>query len=686
MTVIKRMYLRGFKSFANKTELVFGNGFNCVLGPNGSGKSNVCDSLCFVLGKTSAKEMRAEKSANLIYNGGKTKNPAKEAEVTIVFDNTSGKFPVKEKELAVTRLVKQNGISIYKINDEVVTRQQVLEVLRADKVDPNGHNIVLQGDIIGFMEMKSVDRRMIIEEIAGISGFEEKKQKCLNELAKVDGQLNEAEIILKERETNLRELKKERDQALRFKELQENIKDEKATYTHLRIKVKEEEVNGVESKKKECEDKIQKITSDIQELKDAITQFQEEIKRINTEIEEKGEKEQLILRKEIDNLKEELIKAGTRTEVCTTEIQKIKTRKQQLSINIKELEEKIQSLHTQKKELESNLKQLQQEEQGVITKTSQFREKHGIESDLSSALDELENNIETNIHSLQELQEKKEILIRTRTELTFRINALDERIQGLKGVGTSKEFEELKSKKLMFKETTIKLSKALNEDSSYATQLATSKQKFNELNQELTKLQSRQLSFLERSTHDLAVKKILDHRQELKGIHGTVAQLGKVDEQFALALEVAAGPRSQSIVVDSDATAQRCINYLKENRFGIATFLPLNKIKARIIEDDVKKLLNDKSVYGLATDLIKYSPEYKSVFSYVFGSTIIIDNIESARKIGIGRARMITLEGDLLEPSGAMIGGFRSAKRSFTFNESNLDEDIEHIQNEVNKI
>src|SRR3989338_11171438 len=124
MTVIKRMHLRGFKSFANKTELVFGDGFNCVLGPNGSGKSNVVDGLCFVLGKTSAKEMRAEKSANLIYNGGKTKNPAKEAEVTIVFDNTEGKFPVKEKELSITRIVKQNGISVYKINDEVVTRQQ----------------------------------------------------------------------------------------------------------------------------------------------------------------------------------------------------------------------------------------------------------------------------------------------------------------------------------------------------------------------------------------------------------------------------------------------------------------------------------------------------------------------------------------------------------------------------------
>lgn len=684
MTVIKRIVAKGFKSFANRTELVFGNGFNCILGPNGSGKSNVVDALCFVLGKSSAKEMRAEKSASLIYNGGKSKNPAKEAEVSIMFDNSQNIFPVKTPELAITRIVRQNGTSIYKINDETMTRQQVLDVLRTGKVDPDGHNIVLQGDIIGFMEMKPVDRRMIIEEIAGISGFEEKKHKCLNELAKVDGQLNEAEIILKEREANLRELKKERDQAIRFKELQETIRDDKATYVHMQIKNKETVVAEVESKKKEAEDKIARVNKDIQEFKDSITQFQEEIKRINTEIEEKGEKEQLILRKQIDELKEELIRAGSRTEVCNSELVKLKQRKQQLEGNIQEIEDKVKQLRTQKKELETKAKEISSEEASLHSKISQFKEKHSIETNLSTALEELEKALDTNLASFQELQQKKQDLIKGRTEVEFKLNALEEKISTLKGTNKSKEFEDLKEKKNFFKDITFKLSKALNEDSSYAAQLAKSRQSLTEISQELSKLQGRQISFMERSTADLAVKKILD--SQIKGIHGTVSKLGKVDKNYSLAIEVAAGPRVQSIVVDNDATAQKCIQYLKDNKLGIATFLPLNKIKSRIVEDEVKKVLSDKSVHGLASELVKYDPEYKSVFSYIFGSTVIVDSLESARRIGVGRARMVTLDGDLLEPSGAMIGGFRAAKRTFSFNELNLDEDIAKQEAESQKL
>ena len=684
MSTLKRISAKGFKSFANKTELVFQNGFNCVLGPNGSGKSNIVDSICFVLGKSSAKDMRAERSAHLIYNGGKKKNPAKEAEVTIVFDNNEGKFPIKGKEIAVTRTVKQNGTSAYKINDRTVTRQQILDVLRADRIDPDGHNIVLQGDIIHFMEMKPQERRMIIEEIAGISGFEEKKQKCLNELTKVDSQLNEAEIILKERETNLRELKKERDQASRYKELQETIKDEKATYLHLHIKTKESNISEIETRKKELEDKIQKTTLEIEEHKKAIHTLQEEIKKINIDIEQKGEKEQLLLRKEIDSLKEEHIKARTRTESCTTELSKIKTRKQQLQENITELEDKIKTLTEQKKELENKTTTLLAEETTLLNKIKQFKEKHGIETNLSLALEALEKEADNNIHIYQEIQLKKQELIKTKTKLEFQLNNNEEKTNIFKGTTKTKELETLKENKNKLKETTTTLTRALNEDSSHSIILTTTRQKLNELGQELAKLQARNISFLERSHADLAVKKILD--SGIKGIHGTVSHLGRADAKYSLALDVAAGARSQNIVVDTDATAQRCINHLKENKYGIATFLPLNKIKTRIIEDQVKGLLNDKAVHGLAVNLIKHKPEYKNVFSYIFGSSVIVDNLEAARRIGIGRARMITLEGDLLEPSGAMIGGYRAARPTFSFKETNLEEDIQKAETEIIKL
>ncbi|MFT4326159.1 MAG: AAA family ATPase, partial [Candidatus Woesearchaeota archaeon] len=218
MTRVLKLETKGFKSFANKTEIVYGEGFNVILGPNGSGKSNVLDALCFVLGKSGAKGLRAEKSANLIYNGGKSKTPAKQGEVSIYLDNSDNDFPLDTKIIKISRIIKQNGTSTYLINGEKHTREQILELLGNADIDPNGYNIILQGDIVRLVEMSPVERRGVIEEIAGIAVYEDKKRKAMNELDKIEHNLNEAEIILKEREGYLKEMKKERDQALQFKE------------------------------------------------------------------------------------------------------------------------------------------------------------------------------------------------------------------------------------------------------------------------------------------------------------------------------------------------------------------------------------------------------------------------------------------------------------------------------------
>ncbi|MFC1697866.1 AAA family ATPase, partial [Nanoarchaeota archaeon] len=244
MTKINKLLLRGFKSFAMKTEMNFGNDFNVVLGPNGSGKSNILDALCFVLGKISAKSMRAEKSSNLIYNGGKTKQPAKEAEVAIFFCNKNKKFPLEEDEVKISRIIKQKSGSKYKINDKTRTRGEVLDLLSAAKINPDGYNIILQGDIVSFVEMSTNDRRKLIEEVAGISVFEDKKNKSLKDLEKVDNNIREAEIILTERETYLKELKKDRDQALKYKDLNEKINSNKATYLWIQIQKKNLETSN----------------------------------------------------------------------------------------------------------------------------------------------------------------------------------------------------------------------------------------------------------------------------------------------------------------------------------------------------------------------------------------------------------------------------------------------------------
>jgi len=240
MTKINKMVMKGFKSFGNRVELEFGNKFNCILGPNGAGKSNVLDALCFVLGKGSAKGLRAERAANLVYNGGKKKEPAKQGHVSIYFDNTKKVFPTEDDHVKLTRIVKKTGQSVYKINDETRTRTQILDLLAIANIDPDGYNIILQGDIVRLVEMSATERRLIIEDIAGISVYEEKKMKALKELDKVEDKLNEAEIILSERQTYLKELKKDRDQALKYKDVADKLKRSKATHVHIQVKNRNE--------------------------------------------------------------------------------------------------------------------------------------------------------------------------------------------------------------------------------------------------------------------------------------------------------------------------------------------------------------------------------------------------------------------------------------------------------------
>ena len=263
------MHLRGFKSFAKSTNLEFGEGYNCVIGANGSGKSNIMDALCFVLGKISAKAMRAQKAANLIFNGGKKGNPLKEAEVAIMFTNENKEFPLPTKEVKISRIVRQTGNSIYKINNEVRTREQILELLSGARIDPDGHSVILQGDITRFMEMKTEQRREVIEEISGISVYEDRKAKALNELEKVGGKLNEAKIILTEREAYMKELKKDRDQALKYKELEKNTKSNKATVLHIQIKEKEEKIaeidKQIEKRKKDIEAIVEKQIMEVKQ-------------------------------------------------------------------------------------------------------------------------------------------------------------------------------------------------------------------------------------------------------------------------------------------------------------------------------------------------------------------------------------------------------------------------------------
>ena len=262
MSYVKKLVMHGFKSFPRKTELPFTPGINVILGPNGSGKSNITDALCFVLGRLSIKSMRAAKASNLLFMGTKVASPSKEASVEIVFDNTNNIFGTNEEEISIKRIVRKNGQSIYKINNETKTRQEVLSILAQAGIDPNGFNIVLQGEIQNFVRMQSEERRRVIEEVAGISIYESRKEKSIKELEKTEEKLKEVSAILKERNSYLSNLEKEREAALKHKKLEEDVRKFKKSifFSDLTKKKKEsEEINKeIENKGKESE-KIKKV-------------------------------------------------------------------------------------------------------------------------------------------------------------------------------------------------------------------------------------------------------------------------------------------------------------------------------------------------------------------------------------------------------------------------------------------
>lgn len=340
--------MRGFKSFPHETEIVLDKSMNCVVGPNGSGKSNVTDAICFVLGRLSSKSMRAAKSSNMIFAGTKIHKPANEASVELVLDNSDKRFSLVDQEVSIKRIVRRNGQSIYKLNNNVKTRQEILELLAQAGIDPYGFNIVLQGEIDSFVKMHPEERRKIIEEVAGISIYETRKQKSLRELEKTEEKLKEVSAVLRERTAYLKNLENERQQALKFKKLEETVKKCRASILKRRLddKIKEKEVVA---------DEISKKNNELEKIKALILKVQEEIKNLNLKIEEINNKiqkssglEQETLHKELAELRAEIAGLSVRKENYQTQTEAAERRKQELEKNIKNYEREIEEMRKSK--------------------------------------------------------------------------------------------------------------------------------------------------------------------------------------------------------------------------------------------------------------------------------------------------------------------------------------------------
>lgn len=308
MVKINKIVMQGFKSFQRKTAIPLFEGFNAVIGPNGSGKTAILDALCFVLGRSS-RTLRGDRMDHIIFNGGYGKKPATHAMVSLHLNNKNNIIPNVGEEVIVSRRVNRRGTSTYRLNEKVVNRSRILEVLRYGRIDPYGHNIIQQGEITNIIEMKPKQRREIIDEVAGIREYNEKKDRALKELDKAQIKLNESSVIMEEKRQQLEKLKRERDQALKYNNLEKELEKSKATLAFSRVKVVKGEMENITRNLEIKENELKNLEKKVDEFDDSLPEAEKRVREIEKEIMRKSVNKEL--RKEIEEINNDvLIKDG----------------------------------------------------------------------------------------------------------------------------------------------------------------------------------------------------------------------------------------------------------------------------------------------------------------------------------------------------------------------------------------
>lgn len=456
MAYIKKLVIHGFKSFVRRTEIPFENAMNVIVGPNGSGKSNITDALCFVLGRISIKSIRAAKSANLIFSGNKSFKAAQEASVELIFDNEDKAFSINKQEVSIKRIVRRNGQSIYKIDNETKTRQELVELLAQAGIDPHGFNIVLQGEIDSFVKMSSEERRKVIEEVAGISIYESRKQKSIKEMEKTEARLKEVSTILKEKNNYLKNLEKQKQEALGFQKLEEIIKRCKASILDKKIKEKQSNNEKINNQIKEQEEQKQKYKSQIIEKNTQIQSLQEKIQKINKTIEQSTSNEQEELHDEISTLKQSLARLEVRKENFETRLQESKQKAESAREKIKQLDSEISNYKSSSPEIKKQQQEQKQIQEKLDNLEKQRRKFYIIKSELST----LDNTRQQKQKTLIELKKEIQLITRNIDILSGEIKYAKsfEKVQELKQK-TKQSIEEIKEKIIKLEQKNLEIEK-----------------------------------------------------------------------------------------------------------------------------------------------------------------------------------------------------------------------------------
>lgn len=673
--IFKKIEMVGFKSFADRTVIEFNDNFTAIVGPNGCGKSNVSDAIRWVLGEQSPKTLRGDSMQDVIFNGTEKRKSLSYCEVTLTFDNSTRFFNFDYDELAITRKLYRSGESEYLINRNTCHLRDITNLLYNSGLGKNGYSVVSQGKVTELVDAKPESRRTMFEDAAGISKYKNDKREAERKLERTNDNLTRVKDILSEIERQMGPLKKQAENAKKYLEYKGKLKDlevnayiyqyENANDVKEKINLKLDALNNqIEIRQGD----LDRANEDYDKSMFDLTNFDKMLASLNDKILEltigleKQESETKLARervnftlKENDRLNLDKSNCETAIEIGEEERAKKLNELNELKSDLESLEKSFEELSQTYLEIADELTlsedEAGQSQQKIIETLGSLSDIKSSVSRLMAEKDILSNNLTNLKNDIKVLEEKKDENEKLLNDSKIIIDEKDKKLTDVKG-----KLEKLASSNYLNEQNLKALE---NEKANINTQIKV----YENRKKLLTDLQN------EYEGYSYAIKKLLreseKNAQLKKNIVGVVASLIKVPEKFETAIEVALGGAVQNIVTFDEDGAKDLIKFLKENSFGRATFLPITSMKRRDL--DRKIIAGKTGCFGVASDLISYDKKIDNVISNLLGSTVIVENLYTAVNLAksCGYAfRIVTIDGDVVNPQGSLTGGSKKAESS----------------------
>ncbi|HEL2510466.1 TPA: chromosome segregation protein SMC [Streptococcus suis] len=676
---LKSIEMQGFKSFADKTKVVFDRGVTAVVGPNGSGKSNITESLRWALGESSAKSLRGGKMPDVIFSGTESRKALNYASVVVTLDNSTGFIANKQKEIKVERHIYRSGDSEYLIDGQKVRLRDIHDLFMDTGLGRDSFSIISQGRVEAIFNSKPEERRAIFEEAAGVLKYKTRKKETESKLAQAQGNLDRLDDIIYELDNQVKPLEKQAQTAKKFLELDGQRKE-----LYLDVLVAQLSLGKEKLSEKEAElESVKTELTSYYKQRSELEQENQNLKEKRHRLSEQLEREQAVLldlTKLISDLERKIEVHKLESSQNESSRQEAQARLENLLTRREQLAEQIEQKKETLAQLDSSLSSLKDDIAAVDKEISYFSE------DPDQVLDHLR---EQYVALMQEEAEASNRLTKIQQDIANQISLSESK---------SEDLARLQTEKQTAQEVLDKSRKSLEEADHVLRQLLESYQtKKTELDQVQTAYQAEQgrlfdlldqlkgkqarQSSLEailknHSNFYAGVKAVLQAAPSLGGIIGAVSEQLTFDTRYQTALEIALGGASQNVIVEDEATAKRAIAFLKEKRQGRATFLPLTTIKPRQLSGQQVSLLESSEGFlGLASDLVTYQPNLDAIFQNLLGTIAIFDTIDHANQAARAtkfQVRMVTMDGAEIRPGGAFAGG-SNRNNSTTFIKPELD-------------